>query len=216
MSGLFITFEGVEGCGKSTQIQALRTYLDSLGHALVVTREPGGTPIAEIIRQVLLDPANGAMAPVSELLLYEAARAQLVHEVIQPALVRGEIVLCDRFADSTTAYQGAGRGLLAEDIEGLHRIATAGVWPDLTFLFDLDPAKGLARAHERGRADRMEQQELAFHERVRQGFLDIAGRETERVDVVDGGQSIKAIAKTVRRRVDQLLEARLPASAEGL
>ncbi|HPO12935.1 MAG TPA: dTMP kinase [Candidatus Hydrogenedentes bacterium] len=209
MSGRFITFEGVEGCGKSTQIELLKTHLESKGHRVLVTREPGGVPIAEAIRSVLLDTRHTAMSPIAELLLYEAARAQIVEEIIRPALEKGCIVLCDRFADSTTAYQGAGRGLPMEEIERLHHLATQGVWPDLTFVLDLPVEQGLARARNRGRADRMEQQALEFHQRVRQGYLDIAAREPGRVKVIASDESIEAIATAIREQVDALIKLEL-------
>lgn len=205
MNGRFITFEGVEGCGKSTQIELLKTHLESKGHHVLVTREPGGVPIAEAIRAVLLDTGHTAMSPIAELLLYEAARAQIVEEIIRPALESGQVVLCDRFADSTTAYQGAGRGLSMDDIERLHRLVTRGVWPDLTFVLDLPVEQGLARVRNRGRADRMEQQALEFHQRVRQGYLDIAAREPGRVKVITGAQSIETIAAAIREQVDAVM-----------
>jgi dTMP kinase len=206
MKGHFITFEGVEGCGKSTQIVLLQRYLEEAGYDAIATREPGGTPIAEAIREVLLHPGNEAMSPAAELLLYEAARAQLVHEVIRPALSRGAVVLCDRFADSTTAYQGAGRGLPMEEVLQLHRVATGGVWPELTFLIDLSPEEGLARARKRGRQDRIEQESIAFHERVREGFLQLAEQAPQRITIIDGAQSVEAVHAAVRARVDLLLQ----------
>jgi len=205
MNGHFITFEGVEGCGKTTQIDLLKTHLESKGYNVLVTREPGGVPIAEAIRAVLLDTHHDTMSPIAELLLYEAARAQIVEEVIRPALESGRIVLCDRFADSTTAYQGAGRGLPMEEIERLHHLATRGVWPDLTFVLDLPVEQGLERARVRGRADRMEQQSLEFHRRVRLGFLEIAALEPRRITVIAGNQPIEAIAAEIRGRVDAAL-----------
>ncbi len=206
MKGLFITFEGVEGCGKTTQLARLRAYLEERAFPLTVTREPGGTPIAEAIRSLLLDPANTAMSAMAELLLYEAARAQHVAEVIAPALDKGQVVLCDRFADSTTAYQGAARGLPDTEVERLHALATAGVWPRLTILLDLDPEAGLRRARQRGRADRLEQESLAFHQRVRQGFMRLAEQDPERIRVLDGTGSVDEIAAAVRALVDPLLD----------
>jgi dTMP kinase len=206
MKGLFITFEGIEGCGKTTQIQRLNDYLRGSGHTVEVTREPGGTPIAETIREVLLDPGNHALAPMTELLLYEAARAQHVAERIRPALESGAVVLCDRFADSTTAYQGAGRSLSPEDVQRLHQLATQGVWPDLTFLIDLPVETGLDRVSLRGTADRMESETLAFHERVRQGFLELARREPRRITIIDGTQTAEAVAEAIRIQVDAFLK----------
>ncbi len=150
MTGLFISFEGIEGSGKSTQVQCLQAYLESAGYEVTVTREPGGTPIAEAIRGLLLDPENVAMSPTTELLLYEAARAQHVHERVRPALAAGRMVLCDRFVDSTTAYQGAGRGLGGEALERLHQLATDNLVPDLTFLLDLPADVALVRGTRSG------------------------------------------------------------------
>lgn len=205
MSGCFITFEGVEGCGKSTQIALLAEHLRGAGHEVVVTREPGGTPVAEAIRDVLLDPAHTGMGAMAELLLYEAARAQHVHERIQPALDAGQVVLCDRFADSTTAYQGAGRGIDPAVLRDLHRVATGGVWPACTLLIDLPVETGLERARGRGRKDRMEQESLEFHRRVRAGFLALADLEPGRIQVIDGTQPIEAVHKAVRRAVEAVL-----------
>lgn len=206
MSGVFITFEGGEGTGKTTQIALLRDYLEARGHAVVVTREPGGAPIAEAIRTILLDPAHAAMCPVAELLLYEAARAQHVAELIRPALEAGKTVLSDRFADSTTVYQGAGRGLPSDAVRGLHEIATAGVWPSLTIVFDLPVEEGLRRAGLPGVADRIERESLAFHQRVRDGFLHLAEQEPRRVHVVDAARPIDTIAGDVRVLVERALE----------
>jgi dTMP kinase len=205
MRGYFITFEGVEGCGKTTQIQRLHSYLVARGHAVTITREPGGVPIAEAIRAVLLDPATTTMGPVTELLLYEAARAQHVHELILPALQSGKIVLCDRFADSTTAYQGAGRSLPMIDVLRLHRIATQEIWPHLTLLIDLPVEMGMDRVRLRGLCDRIEQESLAFHDRVRQGFLRLAQEEPERIKIVDGTLSVDDVFAAVRKHVDALL-----------
>lgn len=211
MKGVFITFEGVEGCGKSTQLGRLQSWLESQGYTVIATREPGGTPIAESIREILLDPGNTAMGSVAELLLYEAARAQHVHEKILPALEQGHVVLCDRFADSTTAYQGAGRGLEPDALRNLHEIATGGVWPDVTILIDLDVSAGLDRARNRGRHDRLEREALEFHERVRAGFLGLADAEPGRIAVIDGNATEDVVAAdildAVRRRLPQKVNA---------
>ena len=205
MTGLFITMEGVEGCGKSTQTELLRQYLADQGREVIVTREPGGTPIAEAIRALLLDPENRDMGPVAELLLYEAARAQHVDERIRPALAAGAVVLSDRFADSTTAYQGAGRCLDRDVIRELHQIATRGVWPQLTIVIDIPADEGLRRVSLLGPGDRIEREQLAFHERVRAGFLEIAAQEPERVRVVDGARAPEEIAGDIRALVASLL-----------
>ena len=223
MAGLFITFEGGEGSGKTTQLKVLLTHLRAEGRDVVETRDPGGTPIGKQIRSLLLNPANGGMAVVTELFLYEASRAQLVREVIRPALAVGRIVLCDRFADSTVAYQGHGRGLDLGLIARLNALATDGVRPDLTFLLDLDPEAGLARATQRatqrqGRHDRIEEEVLAFHQRVRAGYRAIAAAEPGRVAVLDAARGMAEIEGDIRRRVDELLRrsgrppgARVPA-----
>lgn len=207
MNGFLITFEGVEGCGKSTQIALLARHIEARGRSVLVTREPGGVPIAETIRSILLDPENEALCPVAELLLYAAARAQHVAERIQPAIAAGTIVLSDRFADSTSAYQGDGRGIDPESIAALHRIAAQGIDPALTIVLDVPAAEGLRRATHGGARDRIEREALAFHERVREGFLRIAEREPARVRVVDGLQSIEAVAAEVRALVDAMMEA---------
>lgn len=224
MPGLFVTFEGGEGTGKTTQLKALLTHLRAAGWDAVETRDPGGTPIGKQIRGLLLDPAHGGMAAASELCLYEASRAQLVHEVIRPALDAGRIVLCDRFTDSTVAYQGYGRGLDLDLIARMNALATDGLRPDLTVLLDLDPEAGLARATQRatqrqGRHDRIEEEVLAFHQRVRAGYRAIAAAEPGRVAVLDAARGMAEIEGDVRRRVDELLRrsgppggSRVPAS----
>jgi dTMP kinase len=203
--GLFIAFEGVEGCGKSTQIIHLKHYLESQGYDVSITREPGGTPIGETIRSILLDPGNEAMSGMTEALLYEAARAQHVAERIQPALAAGQIVLSDRFADSTTAYQCGGRGLSREGIDHLHTIATGGLWPDLTIVLDVPVTMGLERAKQQSPSDRIESEPLAFHERVREAFLTLARQEPHRVKVVDGTRNAAEVAAEIRGHVDPLL-----------
>lgn len=205
MSGLFFTFEGVEGCGKSTQIACLEESLRSRGVQVVVTREPGGTPIAETIRKVILDTDHAAMADTTELLLYAAARAQHVAERIRPALEAGRVVLCDRFADSTTAYQGGGRKIPADLLQDLNRIATQGLAPHRTFLLDLPAEEGLLRIRARGDRDRIEQESLAFHEDVRRAYLRLAMAEPSRIQVLDASRSVEACAEEILAGVDELL-----------
>ena len=201
-AGLFISFEGIEGCGKTTQSLLLARWLKGRGHQVIVTREPGGTPIAEKIRRVLLDPGNHRMAPLSELLLLEASRAQHLAQVIVPALKAGKTVICDRFADSSTAYQGYGRGMDLEMINRLNQIAVGGCWPRLTLVFDLPVEQGFARACKRKRSlDRMERQQKAFHQKVRRGFLAIAQAEPDRVKVLDGSFPPDVIQAAVRQLV---------------
>jgi len=208
MRGLFITVEGVEGCGKSTQVELLRRYLAGRGETVSVTREPGGTPLAEAIRHLLLNPDHGALSPVAELLLYEGARAQHVDELILPSIRAGRTVVCDRFFDSTTAYQGGGRGLPAEMVLSMHAVAAREAWPDLTILIDLPPAVGLERLGRTQPHDRLEREPLAFHERGRERFLEIARGEPDRVKVVDGNRPVEEVAAAIRNVVDRLFANR--------
>lgn len=201
--GYFITFEGIEGCGKTTQIQRAAQSLKEAGHRVVVTREPGGCPIADDIRAILLDAGNSAMVPMTELLLYAAARAQHVAEVIAPALAEGAVVLCDRFTDSTLVYQGFGRNLDRDLIARLNTLAAGQIRPDLTILLDCPVTVGLARAAARissrqtNREERFEQESLLFHERVREGFLALACGEPHRFAVIDGNEGVEATATAV-------------------
>jgi dTMP kinase len=212
MKGTFITFEGIEGSGKSTQIALLANYLTDKGVRHVLTREPGGTLIGDQIRKILLDPANRALDSAAELLLYAASRAQHLREIIIPALAGGANVLCDRFSDATLAYQGYGRGLDIEMIRALDRIVTAGMRPELTLLFDIEAASGIARARGRNNSRgleaeaRFENEELVFHERVRQGYLALVAQEPERIQVVDASSSAEAIQAKVRKIVDERLQ----------
>jgi len=209
--GFFITFEGIEGCGKTTQLQRLAANLRATGHEVLVTREPGGCPIADALRALLLDSANSAMAPATELLLYAAARAQHVAEVIRPALDAGRIVLCDRFSDATLAYQGYGRGFDRPLIRELNRTATDGLTPDLTLLLDFPAEEGLARARRRNAGSdgpdegRFEAESLAFHRRVRDGYLEVASAEP-RFRIIDARGDLAAVAE----RIDAALPSRLP------
>jgi dTMP kinase len=201
MTGLFVTMEGVEGSGKSTQIALLADYLTEQGYEVVVTREPGGTPLAERIRDLLMEPSEETMAPLAELLLYEAARAQHVQTVILPALSHGKVVLCDRYVDSTTAYQGAGRQLDEQVVEELNRWAAGRAWPDITFLLDLPAEEGLLRARRRGSDDRMMKETLEFHRRIREGFLAIAQHDPDRITIVGGAASADEIHRQMRNRI---------------
>jgi dTMP kinase len=200
--GMFITFEGIDGCGKTTQLNLSYRYLKSLGYDVVRLREPGSTPVAEKIRRLLLD-RNSQLADVTELLLYEAARAEITRNEIEPHLKAGRIVLCDRFYDSTTAYQGYGRGLDLSTVKRLHKLAVGDCRPDLTLVFDIP----LALAGERlgRRRDRLESQPSAFHRRVREGFLRIAESEPGRVKVVGGSRSPERVFTDVKKYLDRKL-----------
>lgn len=205
---MFITFEGPEGGGKSTQVRLLADLLRRQGYAVTTTREPGGTPIGDQIRTVLHDTANTAMAPTAELLLYSASRAQHVAEVIRPALAAGRVVLCDRFADSSMAYQGYGRGLDRAMLAALTTIATGGLLPDLTLLLDLDVRQGLARRADRGEEmNRLDLEAVGFHERVRAGYHALAAAEAERWVTIDANREVEAVAADVWRVVAERLGA---------
>lgn len=210
--GKFITFEGPEGGGKSTQIRRLSSRLEAAGHRVLVTREPGGTPTGEAIRQILQHDAVGeAICPETELLLFEASRAQLVRHVIQPALEKGVWVLCDRFMDSTTAYQGYGRGFDVEAVLGINHFAVAGCEPDMTLLLDIETQKGLVRVEGRNQRDktghdRIERETRAFHERVRAGFLQLAHKWPERIRIVDAMRAEEEVEMMVWDAVREALK----------
>ena len=209
----FITLEGVEGSGKSTQIRILAEHLQARGVRVLTTREPGGCPVADAIRAILLDPANRQLVPRAELLLYAAARAQHIEEVIRPALQAGVTVLCDRFADATTAYQGGGRNLDASLVAQLNAVATAGLRPDLTLLLDFPAELGLTRARHRNAClaqlheGRFELEELAFHQRVRAAYLTLAAAE-ERFRVIDASGAPAQVSSRLLAAVDTFLAGR--------
>lgn len=228
--GFFLTFEGIDGSGKSTQAAMLVEHLQQRGVAVTATREPGGTLIGEAVRSLVLNPEYRNMAPACEALLYAASRAQLVHEVIGPALERGCVVVCERFVDSSLVYQGLGLGLGLDEVAGINRVATGGLVPDLTVYFDIEPAAGLARVKaarrerdsrpeanpDRGQAgerryamDRVEQRHVDFHERVRRGYLELARREPERFCVIKvDNHSPEEVNRQVWARIWPALVAR--------
>ena len=211
---LFITFEGVEGSGKTTQIQRLKKYLTQKGIPCKVTREPGGCSIGERIRKILLNPDHCEMTPATELLLYEAARAQHVIEVIKPFIEKEGVVLCDRFIDATLAYQGYGRGLDLKWIQRLNRLSSQGIRPDVTFLLDCPSDVGLKRAIQRNRTlkqekeERFEREEIQFHQRVRKGYLAIARKEPRRVKVIDTREGEEKVFEKIQKIVDNLIEGK--------
>lgn len=191
--GLFITVEGIDGCGKSTQARLIAAALEAAGHDVLRLREPGGVKISEQIRAILLDPANAEMGDVCELLLYEAARAQLVHQVIRPALAAGKTVVCDRFYDSTTAYQAFADGLDRNMVSQANELAVDGCRPDLTLVFDLPVEDALRRRSGREAEDRLELKGLEFQERVAAGFRAVAADEPDRVKLIDAGGPIAEV-----------------------
>lgn len=209
--GLFITVEGIDGCGKSTQATLIARALEAAGHDVLRLREPGGVKISEQIREILLDPANGEMGDVCELLLYEAARAQLVHQVIRPALAAGKTVVCDRFYDSTTAYQAFADGLDRNMVSQANELAVDGCRPGLTLVFDLPVEDALRRRSGREAEDRLELKGLEFQERVAAGFRAVAADEPDRVKLVDAGGSIAGVFSSV---VDELRSAGLSVSED--
>jgi dTMP kinase len=214
--GLFITFEGSEGCGKSTQVQRLATRLEQTGLPFLLTREPGGTALGEQIRHLLqFAPEGAAMRPETEVLLFEASRSQLVREVIQPALARGEIVISDRFFDSTTVYQGAARKLDPRAVEQLNAFAVGDCIPDLTFVLDVDVPTARARMMRRGRPvgapDRMEQEPIEFYERVCAAYRDLAQREPDRIHLLDASGA----PDEIENQIWSVLEPALAAATQS-
>jgi dTMP kinase len=209
---MFITFEGPEGSGKTTQIQALYDYVRNRRHDVVLTREPGGTSIGDQIRRILLDPVYQEMLPEAEILLFSASRAQLVGQLVRPALERGAIVICDRFADSTMAYQGYGRGLDLASLRAITQFATGGLTPDLTVYLDIEVEEGLRRKRAIGQQDtevwnRLDQEALDFYDRVRRGYLALARAEPERWLVVNAARRREVVQQEIRERVELLLQS---------
>ena len=204
--GIFIAFEGGEGSGKSTQVELLRDYLSGVGETVIVTREPGGTVLGKQLREILLDPNTGLISPRAEALLYAADRANHVYSLIQPALTRGDVVITDRYLDSSIAYQGAGRVLQPNEVARISRWATESLTPNLTFILDLPAEIGLARLES---VDRLEQEPLAFHERVRREFLNLSNVDPERYCVVDATQDVSAIARQIQERVSTIAQLKI-------
>ena len=212
MAGKLITFEGIDGSGKTTQLNLLKTYLQRQGINVLATREPGGTLVGEELRRILLNPANGNLHYRTEALLYASARAQLVHSVIIPALNQGSIVLCDRFVDSTAAYQGYGRGLSHQFIEQINDAATGGIKPDLVFVFDIDEEESIKRIkkrnkNNRSKGDRLESEAHAFHRRVRYGYLEICKKYPENHLLLDASLPEENLHRIVVEAVEELIDA---------
>lgn len=208
MAGIFITLEGPDGSGKTTQIAYLRSLFEREGYAVVQTREPGGTPIADRIRSLILDPAHREMTARTEALLYMAARAQHTAELIRPALARDAVVISDRYTDSTLVYQGVARGLPQEALVWLNRFATEDLVPDLTLLLDGDSGKLAQRLADRGNRDRLDSEGLDFHQRVRAGFLRLAEQNPDRFRVIDGEQPVENVRCSIEKCVMDFLRKR--------
>jgi dTMP kinase len=212
--GLFITLEGPEGSGKTTHAQLLANWLTELGYDVLTTREPGGTRIGDVVRTLLLDPIYAGIRPETEFLLFSAARAQIVGEIIRPHLAEDGIVICDRFADSSLAYQGYGRRLDQDTVRTITAFATGSLLPDLTLFLDLPVVEGFRRKQTggQGKPDRLEQERQEFHERVRQGYLTLARAEPARWAILDAGRPIEDVQKEIRSRVSERLATREGAS----
>ena len=208
MTGLFISIEGGEGTGKTTQVKLLAEYLAGKGLSVVQTLEPGGTYIGRRIRELLLSTESTGMAPFTELLLYNAARVQLLHEVILPALGKGSVVVTDRFSDSTLAYQGYGRQIDMKVIDSLDALATGRLRPDLTFLLDIDVETGLRRNKAISKQDRLELEDISFHDRVRKGFIGIYAKEQERFRILDCSRPIAEVHRDIVAAVEECIAAR--------
>jgi dTMP kinase len=213
---LFITFEGIEGCGKTTQIHLLKDFLEQRGYSVVATREPGGTQIGDSIRKILLDSRNANIDSRTELLLYQASRAQHIKDVIRPALEQGYIVLCDRFTDATSAYQGYAQGISRDLIESLNQFATDNLTPDFTILIDCPAEIGLKRARNRKVAvnqrvseDRFEEKSIIFHQTVRLGYLQIAERNSNRIYIVDGRKDPLIVHREIQSTVLKKIEEKI-------
>lgn len=205
---MFITFEGPDGSGKTTQAKMLVEFLQARGEPVIYTREPGGTEISEQIREVILSTRNKSMRSETEVLLFSAARAQIVDQVIRPALAEGKIVVCDRYYDSTLAYQGYGLGLDLDALRAITKFATRGLVPDLTFYVDVPAEVGLARRHQ-GETNRLDQKDVDYHARVRNGYLELAKAEPHRFVVIDGTGTIEQVQEEIRARMMEELKRRM-------
>lgn len=203
--GLFITVEGTDGSGKTTQIRNMQAHLSSLGCEVLLVREPGGTSISESIRSIILDASNTEMSDKTELLLYSAARAQLVEQVIRPSVEKSTTIICDRYVDSFYAYQGYGRGISLDILEKITDVAISGIMPDITFFFDLDPVVGLKRRAAATENDRIENEVMEFHQKVYAGYKELAGKYPRRIKTIDASKPEEEVWIDVRRQLDAAL-----------
>lgn len=203
--GLFITIEGMDGSGKTTQIDMIKEYVSEKGYNVTLAREPGGTKISEKIRDIILDSDNAGMSETTEMLLYASARAQLVAELIRPAVEDGGVVICDRFIDSSYAYQGFGRGIDLDTITDVNRAAVDGVMPDITFFIDISPEVALKRRMASTQADRIEKEHMKFHMKVYEGYRKLAVLYPERIKTIDGNRAVEEISEDICRWLDSIL-----------
>lgn len=208
-SGFFITLEGCEGCGKSTQAKLLFTWLKARKVPVILTQEPGGTPLGEKIRDILKIKRNFDISPLAELFLFSASRSQLIEDVIRPALIGGKVVICDRFTDSTMVYQGYGRGLNQQTIETANKLSTGKIHPDLTILLDLEPGLGLGRKRYSSE-DRFETEDISFHNTIRDSYLSLAKHNADRWFVVKSTQSIEQVQQVIREHIVHLIKDKYP------
>lgn len=207
MKGIFITLEGGDGAGKSTQIDNIKRYFEERGYDVLISREPGGTHIGEKLRDILLDRSNSEMDDVTEMLVYAASRAQHVSELIKPSLDEGKVVICDRYVDSSLAYQGYGREL-GSIVKEVNDAATRGLMPDITFWLDLDPEEGRKRAGNEGELDRLEVENKDFHSRVRDGFRAICEADPKRIKMIDASESVEEMKQRIYEHLDEMLANR--------
>lgn len=205
MSGLFITIEGTDGSGKTTQINLLANYLESKGYKVITTREPGGTPISEKLREIIIDKNNTEMTDITEALLYAASRAQHISQVITPALNDGYIVISDRFLDSSIVYQGFARGMSEKLIRSINKYSVGELEPDITFFFKLKPEDGIIRKEKQQELDRLESEKQSFHQRVYDGYIRLAKRNKDRIKVIDALKSIDTIQNEIIRHIEELI-----------
>ncbi len=205
-SGLFITVEGTDGSGKTTQIQLMKQYLENMGYQVILTREPGGTQVSEKIRDLVLDKENSDIAPITEMILYAASRAQHVSKLIKPALEEGKVVICDRFVDSSYAYQGFGRNIDLKAIADVNRIAVDGIIPDITFFLDIDVETAIKRRVAATEADRIEQEKLDFHKNVYDGYKKLSVLYPERIKTIDAQRTVEEIADDIKEYLISIIE----------